>query len=42
MPKEICRVCGNFIRVQIYKNSGICSQKCEKLAAKQNINSVSE
>lgn len=37
-----CGVCGNPIRVQIQKNTGVCSQKCEKLKAKQAINAVTE
>lgn len=42
MPEEKCGVCGNTVRVQIYKNSGVCSQKCEKAAEKINIRAVSE
>lgn len=39
---NICGVCGNAITVQIQKNTGLCSQKCEKKAEQQSINSVSE
>lgn len=39
---EICGVCGNPVQVQIQKNTGICSQKCEKAAAKQSTNAVTE
>lgn len=42
MPHENCGVCGSPIKVQIYKNTGVCSQKCEKDAAKLSIKSVSE
>lgn len=37
-----CGICGNPIRVQIQKNTGVCSQVCEKKAAKQAVNSVTE
>lgn len=39
---DICGVCGKPIRVQIQKNTGICSQACEKLKAKQAVNCVTE
>jgi predicted nucleic acid-binding Zn ribbon protein len=37
-----CGVCGKPIRVQIQKNTGVCSQVCEKKADKQAINAVTE
>jgi hypothetical protein len=40
--REICKVCGNYIQVQIQKNTGLCSQRCEKAAEKINIKSISE
>ena len=39
---NICGVCGNTIQVQIQKNTGLCSQVCEKKAKQQGINAVSE
>lgn len=35
---NICGVCKKPIRVQIMKNTGLCSQVCEKKAATQGIN----
>lgn len=37
-----CGVCGKPIRVQIMKNTGVCSQVCEKRKAQQGINAVTE
>lgn len=37
-----CGVCGKPIRVQIQKNTGVCSQVCENKAALQAINAVTE
>lgn len=28
---NICRVCGKPVLVQIMKNTGLCSQKCENI-----------
>lgn len=42
LDNNICGVCGNPIRVQIQKNTGVCSQVCEKKAAKQAVDSVTE
>jgi hypothetical protein len=39
---NICGVCKEPIKVQIQKNTGLCSQKCEKVAKNQSIKSVSE
>lgn len=39
---ENCGVCNKPIRVQIQKGTGVCSQVCEKAAAKVAIKSVSE
>lgn len=42
LDNNICGVCGNPIRVQIQKNTGVYSQVCENKAAKQAINAVTE
>lgn len=42
LDNNICGVCGNPIRVQIMKNTGLCSQVCEKKAKNQSTNAVTE
>jgi hypothetical protein len=39
---EKCGVCGKPVLVQIQKNTGVCSQVCQKKADKQAIRAVSE
>lgn len=39
---NICGVCGKPVLVQIQKNTGLCSQRCEDKAAAQAVNSVIE
>lgn len=31
MAKERCRTCGKKVRVQIQKNTGYCSTKCQEI-----------
>lgn len=30
LPNNICCMCLNLIQVQIFKNEGVCSEKCRK------------
>lgn len=34
MPTNVCHVCHRDILIQINKGTGLCSERCKKIAAK--------
>lgn len=34
MPDQKCTVCGADVLIQINKNTGLCSERCRKAAAR--------